>query len=232
MVLRVESLRRDGLGPISLMVEDGECLAVTGPSGAGKSLLLRAIADLDPNEGAVFANAGERVRMPAPAWRRAVAYVPAEPGWWGDAVRDHFDSPLPAALLQSMGLGPEVFGAPVARLSTGERHRLALARCIARSPEVLLLDEPTAALDEGSKLEVEAVLKACLEDGASLLLVTHDSSQAARLATRSIRLRAGRLDTVSPDSGGESPSAAALAVRRIRWGPASGGPAPNGRSPP
>ena len=88
-VLRVESLRRAGLGPISLSVGDGECLAVTGPSGAGKSLLLRAIADLDPNDGAVFANAGARARMPAPAWRRVVACVPAEPGWWGDLLRDH-----------------------------------------------------------------------------------------------------------------------------------------------
>ena len=198
-MLRVESLRRAGLGPISLAVGDGECLAVTGPSGAGKSLLLRAIADLDPNEGAVFANAGERARMSAPGWRRTVACVPAEPGWWGDVVRDHFEPPLPAALVQSMGLGREVFDAPVARLSTGERQRLALARCIARAPEVLLLDEPTAALDERSTLEVEAVLKARLEDGASLLLVTHDPAQVARLAARSVRLDRGRLGTAAPD---------------------------------
>ena len=198
-MLRVESLCRSGLGPISLAVEDGECLAVTGPSGAGKSLLLRAIADLDPNDGAVFANAGARAEMLAPAWRRVVGYVPAEPGWWADVAGDHFDPPLPVALVQSIGLEREVFDAPVARLSTGERQRLALARCIARSPQVLMLDEPTAALDERSKLEVEAVLRRCLEDGASLLLVTHDPAQAARLAAHSIRLRAGRLDTASPD---------------------------------
>ena len=209
-MLRVESLRRAGLGPISLSVGDGECLAVTGPSGAGKSLLLRAIADLDPNDGAVFANVGERARMPAPAWRQAVACVPAEPGWWGDVVRDHFDPPLPAALLQAMGLGREAFDAPVARLSTGERQRLAIARCLARSPEVLLLDEPTSALDERSKLEVEAVLKTRLDAGASLLLVTHDPAQAARLAARSVRLNAGRLDTPSPrrSSLGVSPAPA------------------------
>ena len=198
-MLRVESLLRDGLGPISLSVGDGECLAVTGPSGAGKSLLLRAIADLDPNDGAVFANVGERARMPAPAWRRAVAYVPAEPGWWGDLARDHFDPPLPAALVQAMGLGREVFDAPVARLSTGERQRLALARCLAREPEVLLLDEPTAALDERNKLEVEAVLKIRLHAGASLVLVTHDPAQAARLATRSVTLGAGRIEPAPPD---------------------------------
>ena len=198
-MLRVESLLRDGLGPISLSVGDGECLAVTGPSGAGKSLLLRAIADLDPNDGAVFANVGERARMPAPAWRRAVAYVPAEPGWWGDLARDHFYPPLPAALVQAMGLGREVFDAPVARLSTGERQRLALARCLAREPEVLLLDEPTAALDERNKLEVEAVLKTRLDAGASLVLVTHDPAQAARLATRSVKLGAGRIDPTPPE---------------------------------
>ena len=186
-------MRRAGLGPISLAVGDGECVAVTGPSGAGKSLLLRAIADLDPNDGAVFAGVGERARTPAPAWRRAVAYVPAEPGWWGDAVRDHFDSPYPAALVQSMGFDRGVFEVRVSRLSTGERQRLALARCLARAPEVLLLDEPTAALDERNKREVEAVLTTCLKEGASLLLVTHDPAQAARLAERSVSLEKGRL---------------------------------------
>ena len=168
-------------------------------------MLLRAIADLDANEGSVFAGALERARTPAPAWRRTVACVPAEPGWWGDVVRDHFDSPYPTALVQSMGFGREVFEARVSRLSTGERQRLALARCLARSPEVLLLDEPTAALDENNKREVEATLTACLARGASLLLVTHDPAQAARLATCSLKMENGRLVAGSPGSGWERP---------------------------
>ena len=181
-------------------------------------MLLRAIADLDANEGSVFAGAFERARTPAPAWRRTVACVPAEPGWWGDVVRDHFDSPYPTALVQSMGFGREVFEARVSRLSTGERQRLALARCLARSPEVLLLDEPTAALDERNKHEVEAVLTACLARGASLLLVTHDPAQAARLAARSLTLENGRLVAGSPGSGWERPEHSVHPVHPVHSG--------------
>jgi len=60
------------------------------PSGAGKSLLLRAIADLDPNEGTVKLDGMLREAVPAPHWRSQVTYVAAEPGWWGDTVQEHF----------------------------------------------------------------------------------------------------------------------------------------------
>src|SRR5262245_20010810 len=75
---------------VSFELADGECIALQGPSGVGKSLLLRAIADLDPNEGSINLDGTPREAMPAPVWRTKVTYVAAEPGWWADTVQEHF----------------------------------------------------------------------------------------------------------------------------------------------
>ena len=79
-ILRIRDLRTNLLKLASLSLSAGECIAVQGPSGAGKTLLLRAIADLDPNEGLVCLDGRDRSTSAAPEWRRLVGYVPAEPG--------------------------------------------------------------------------------------------------------------------------------------------------------
>jgi ABC-type iron transport system FetAB ATPase subunit len=191
-MLRIRSLRRLHLAVPRLDVAAGEAVAVTGPSGSGKSLLLRAVADLDPNEGEVSAAGVDRAAVPAPRWRRLVTYVPADSGWWADTVAEHFTAPDAARpLLRAMRLPEEVLGWEVGRLSTGERQRCALARALVQDPPVLLLDEPTAALDPDAAAAVEALLRARLEAGAAMLMVTHDAAQAARLAARVLRLEGG-----------------------------------------
>lgn len=195
-MLRVDDLRRPGLGPISFHIDAGECLALTGPSGAGKSLLLRAIVDLDPNQGRVAAAARARASMQATEWRRLVAYLPAESGWWLDRVGDHMPGGQAAReLLGGLGFAdPEaVLSWPVAQLSSGERQRLGLARGLLGTARVLLLDEPTSALDQENRALVESLLQARLAGGAAVLLVSHDAAQIARLAGRCLRLEQGRL---------------------------------------
>ena len=88
-MLRVSALTRLHIS-VSFELKDGECIALQGPSGVGKSLLLRAIADLDPNEGTVKLDETLREAMPAPLWRKQVTYLAAEPGWWADTVQEHF----------------------------------------------------------------------------------------------------------------------------------------------
>src|SRR6516162_2708912 len=145
-ILQVRDLRTNLLKPASLSLSPGECIAVQGPSGAGKTLLLRAIADLDPNEGLVSLEGRDRSTIPAPEWRRLVGYVPAEPGWWAETVGEHFGNWTAAtAVLRNLGFPEEAKSWPIARLSTGERLRLALVRALIIRPKVLLLDEPTAA---------------------------------------------------------------------------------------
>jgi ABC-type multidrug transport system ATPase subunit len=193
-MLSVRHLFAPGVAADALQVADGECVAVMGPSGAGKTRLLRAIADLDPNKGEVAAGGIDRARVSGPAWRRVVGYVPAESGWWADTVGAHFLDPDGCrALLAELRLPADVLDWPVARLSTGERQRLALGRALVRAPRALLLDEPTGALDEEARALVEAILRRQLGAGTPILMVTHDRSQAERLAARIVHVANGRL---------------------------------------
>src|SRR6201993_2067088 len=128
-LLQVRDLRTKFLKPTSFSLAEGECIAVKGPSGAGKSLLLRAIADLDPNQGLVSLEGRDRSTIPGPEWRRLVGYMPAEPGWWAETVGEHFgDWTATAVVVTNLGLPEEAKSWPIARLSTGERLRLLLVR--------------------------------------------------------------------------------------------------------
>ena len=198
-MLSVRDLHRPDLVDASLDVADRECVAVRGPSGSGKTLLLRAIADLDPNDGTVTVDGRSREAMPAPQWRRLVVYVPAEPGWWAETVGAHFpDWPRAASLLDAFGLPRSSHGWPIARLSTGERQRLALIRALLVRPRVLLLDEPTSGLDPDGVAAVEREILACTAGGASALWVTHDPVQARRVARRCLWMDHGHLAGPTP----------------------------------
>ena len=178
-----------GVPPLSFEVASGECFAVVGPSGCGKTLLLRAIADLDPPEepadqaGMVFLSGAERREMPASAWRRQVRYVAAESAWWAATARAHLTPDLsPDRLLRDLGLTGQHLDQPIASLSSGERQRLALLRAVIDAPRVLLLDEPTAALDASLTGQVEELIKFQLLAGRVVVLVSHDQRQVERLA--------------------------------------------------
>lgn len=197
-MLEAQQLQRLHVGPVTFRVEGGTCVAIEGRSGSGKSVLLRMVADLDPHEGDVLLDGQACSRMPAPQWRRRVSYVAAASGWWNDRVGPHFRDPdALRQLLPRVGLAPEVGEWEVARLSTGERQRLALLRAMTPDNRVLLLDEPTSGLDAESTGLVEALLRERLAQGTTLLLVTHDPQQAVRLAHRRYRLADGQLQEVS-----------------------------------
>lgn len=194
--LRIAGLRSRLAGPFDLAVEQG-VVAITGASGSGKSLFLRMVADLDPNEGEVWLDDAARAAMPAPAWRRRVVYNAAESGWWGDTVAEHFPPAAMEAvrgLAERLALPAAVLSGPVTRLSSGEKLRLSLIRALLLDPPVLLLDEPTGALDLATTLLAEQVLRERIAAGTILLLATHDPGQPARLGARLLRMQAGRLE--------------------------------------
>jgi putative ABC transport system ATP-binding protein len=199
-ILQVRNLRTSILKPASFSLSAGEALAVRGPSGAGKTLLLRAVADLDPNEGLVTLDGRDRSTIAGPEWRRLVGYVPAEPGWWADTVGEHFGEWTAAlAFVRDLGFPEETKAWPITRLSTGERLRLALVRALMMRPKVLLLDEPTAALDVASVAAVESLIKARLRTGLAVLWVTHDAEQAKRMAHRLLVVEAGQVREEAPE---------------------------------
>jgi ABC-type iron transport system FetAB ATPase subunit len=192
-LLRVAHLKAGPLPPLSFQVEDGACMAVEGPSGSGKTCLLRAIADLDPAPGQVFLDGAGRDEIKPQAWRKAVRYCAAEPAWWTSTPRPAFhveqrnDVRL-ARLIGRLGLSEAHLDRPIHVLSTGERQRLALVRAVLDDPRVLLLDEPTGALDGASAALVEELLKYLLLSGRCILLASHDQGLIGRLSDTRLQL--------------------------------------------
>jgi ABC-type iron transport system FetAB ATPase subunit len=191
--LRVHRLNTPHLKEIDLEIRPGEWVGITGPSGSGKSLLLRALADMDPFDGQIRLGDQSIDSMPAHQWRSQVALLPANSAWWHETVGPHFDGLAPPAFA-ALGFPVEVTTWEIRRLSSGERQRLALLRVLALKPRVLLLDEPTANLDEANTGRAEALIKDYVrQQAATVLWISHDLEQLKRLCSRAYEMKAGRL---------------------------------------
>jgi ABC-type iron transport system FetAB ATPase subunit len=208
-MLPLEKLTVAGLcygnnGPLDFVLHSGECACLSGVSGSGKTLLLRALADLDAHRGEVRLAGRLCGEIAAPQWRGQVGMLPAESAWWHERVGMHFAAAR-QDWLAALGFTEAALDWRVSRLSSGERQRLALLRMLLKRPEVLLLDEPTANLDQENTRRVEDLLRAYrLETGAAMLWVSHDPAQIGRIAQRHFYLSAGRLELapIAPDSPG------------------------------
>ncbi len=199
MSLVVRGLSSPLLHDCHLTVSDGEVVALRGASGSGKSAFLRAVTDLDPNEGDVWLDDVSRSAMTGPEWRQRVRYVAAETAWWADRVGEHFRAPnQTVGMAVEIGLSEDCMTWEVARLSTGEKQRLGFLRAVEDSPRALLLDEPTAALDADTEAAVERLIQRHRSDGTAIILVTHSDGQASRLADRRMRIDNGRLSDAAP----------------------------------
>jgi molybdate transport system ATP-binding protein len=211
-VLRAEARTRLGALELDVAVEvrAGECLALAGPSGAGKTSVLRIAAGLvRPERGLVEAN-GEtwldtERGVDVPPEQRRCGYVFQEYALFPHlSALQNVAYPLrgmPRAerheraleLLRRFGLG-ELADARPRTLSGGERQRVAVARALARKPEVLLLDEPLSALDARTRASAARELAAVLNEvEVPALLVTHDFAEAAQLGDRVGVIDAGRV---------------------------------------
>jgi putative ABC transport system ATP-binding protein len=176
---------------------------IAGPSGAGKSTLLRLFNRLaDPAVGTVRYRGRDVRDYDVLALRREVGLVPQLPALLDGTVAMNVSfgaqlaekvADVPAAL-RLAGLDETFAARPAGRLSVGEQQRVMLARALALQPKVLLLDEPTAALDERSKAAVERTLRDLRKRlSLSVVFVTHELAQAERLADRIVWLEGGRL---------------------------------------
>ncbi len=212
-VLRTEHLTRlVGTTPlvndVSVSVVQGEIMAICGPSGAGKSSFLRLINRLDePTSGTCFLDGMDYRQLAPRELRRRIGLVLQTPFLFPGTVADNLrfgprqrgetvPDTVVAHLLLQVGL-PGFASRPVTELSGGEAQRVSVARTLANSPEILLLDEPTSALDDAAKRTVEAVIVDVVRaNKLTCLIVTHDISQAARLADRAMQMRAGRLERI------------------------------------
>jgi ABC-type iron transport system FetAB ATPase subunit len=188
-LLRAVEVGSAQVRPISFVLPAGQCLWVRGASGAGKTRLLRLIADLDRGQGELFLDGVSRAAIAAPAWRRQVLYHSAEPMWWTATLREYFAPaqwPQVSELMAQLALPAARLDSEISLLSTGERQRAALIRSLLVKPAVLLLDEPSSALDAANTALLEQLLTAQCRAGLALLLVTHSEAQGERLAQQQI----------------------------------------------
>ncbi len=187
---------------VDLDLEPG-ATAVVGSSGAGKSTLLRLLNRLaDPVGGEIRFRDRPLRELEVLALRREVALVPQLPALLEGSVADNvaFGSrlagrePDTARALSLAGLDAGFAERGGAELSVGEQQRVMLARALALEPRVLLLDEPTAALDARTRAGIERTLGELRERlDLSLVLVTHDPDQARRLGDRIVTVADGRV---------------------------------------
>ncbi|MBL8670931.1 MAG: ATP-binding cassette domain-containing protein [Alphaproteobacteria bacterium] len=210
--LAIEGLRfaaggADRLAIDRLAIAAGPRTVILGPNGAGKSLLLRLCHGLlAPTAGSVrwsggLGAAATRARQamvfqrPVMLRRSALANVAYPLALRGIARRERAARAL--AALERFGLG-HLADRPARVLSGGEQQRVALARAWAMAPEVLFLDEPTAALDPNATRAVEQAIDAFHAAGVTVVMTTHDLGQARRLADAILFLANGRLVEQAP----------------------------------
>ena len=199
--------RFPALAGADLEVESGEIVLLTGANGAGKTTLLRLCAGLLPLRSGHAEVLGVDLAVDRRAIRRALALVGHETFCYDDlSVHDNIRFATRAvgraaadadAALERLALG-RVARVAHGRLSQGQRRRVALAIALARDPRLLLLDEPHAGLDEQGRSVVDDVVRAAPAEGRTVLLASHELDIARQIATREVRIAAGRVHEMPP----------------------------------
>lgn len=177
------------LRDVTFALQPGECLHLRGRSGLGKSTLLRALVGLHPREHGQVRLRGLPASAPMPLLRRRLLLLPQRaarlPGTIGDALGFAFglridprplDRAAARALLDRVGLADLPLDRSSEGLSEGQLQRVALVRALLVAPQVLLLDEPSAALDAAARAQVAQALSAFLTAGGAAVLVSHDAA--------------------------------------------------------
>jgi ATP-binding cassette subfamily C protein CydCD len=204
VTVRYPGRSADAVSDASFTVEPGETVALVGPSGAGKSTLLNALLGfVQPTEGRVRVGGVDLADVDLEQWRSRIAWVPQRPHLYAGTIAENVRLARPdaddgavrralqdAGALEFVDALPEgmdtVLGEDGAGLSAGQRQRLALARAFLADRPVLLLDEPTAALDGATEAEVVTAVRR-LAAGRTVLLVVHRPA-LLEVADRVVRL--------------------------------------------
>jgi putative ABC transport system ATP-binding protein len=199
---------RTVLSDVTVSFESGGRYAILGPSGAGKTTLLRLLNRLeDPTAGALWFHGTSYAQLSALMLRRGVAMVFQVPVIFPGTVQDNLCTALrlqrrdgeidPADLTRALelaGLDGAMLGRDAAALSTGEKQRVCIARTLMTRPEVLLLDEPTAALDPtAARRLIESVVHLSRTRGLTVIMVSHQPEHARGFGGHVILLVGGRV---------------------------------------
>jgi heme ABC exporter ATP-binding subunit CcmA len=223
--------RFPALAGIDLDVVRGEIVLLRGPNGAGKTTLLRVLAGLVPPVRGETRVLGHELPAEARAVRRRVGLLghatalfeeltaAGNVGFWGRACRaGRADIEAAMALV---GLDGRLRDVPVSRLSAGQRRRTSLACLLARRPELWLLDEPHAGLDNDARDLLDGLVRQAVDQGATVVMSSHELDRAEALAHRTVTLAGGITTGPAPTRDGRTPEA-------VHPAPTSGPDAPDG----
>ena len=199
------------LKDISFKIQKGDFITIKGPSGSGKSTLLKLLAAImNPSAGEIIYKGKPLSEYEITDYRKEVSYSFQNAALFGTTVADNlmfpyeirnepFDRDRAIALLDKVMLSEQYLDQKITELSGGEKQRVALIRNVLFTPEVLLLDEVTSALDaENRKVISDAVLRLNRENNITVLWVTHNTDEIND-ASKTIEMKAGRLEVVSHD---------------------------------
>ena len=196
--------RFPALAGADLDVETGEIVLLSGPNGAGKTTLLRLCAGLVPLRAGEATVLGIDLAADRKSARRAIALVGHETFCYDDlTVTENARFAARAAgrpiadadaAIEQVGLSRSA-KITHGRLSQGQRRRLSLALAIARKPQLLLLDEPHAGLDDEGRVVLEQVVREAPAAGCTVVLASHELELARQLVTREARMVSGRVVT-------------------------------------
>lgn len=219
-IRRVDEQRDiDLLCPRDFSLNVSERIALTGPSGSGKSVFLRALALLDDLDAGEMRWRGQPIpRRDIPQYRRHIAYVRQRPAMVDGSVADNlrlpyglaayrdctFDEAAAQALAEQAGRDKDFLDRDIGDLSGGEAQIVALIRVLQVAPDVLLLDEPTAALDAQSVQAVETLVTQWFEASPgtrATVWVSHDPEQAQRVGHLHMTMHAGVLSRAPATRG-------------------------------
>ncbi|MDB4749816.1 ATP-binding cassette domain-containing protein [Rubripirellula sp.] len=207
------------LSSVSLDICLGDRIGLVGASGSGKSTLMRAIVMLDHCSGDLFYRGKPISNDAIPSYRREVIYLSQRPFFTDGTVEENLRLPfqfkssdgnrtghtfqldLAADALNAFELSTQILKQPCESLSGGEQQMVALTRALLMEPQVLLLDEPTAALDADAREKFENRIRVWHSestsghsDGKAFLWTSHDPTQVNRMTQRTITMHRGELD--------------------------------------
>lgn len=196
------------LNNISMEIGKGDCVSIVGASGSGKSTLLKLCADLiSPSKGNIYYREKSYSSYNPLDLRRKISYCVQIPYLFGSKVYENIEFPFKirnqkvdnskiSSLINRFNLDESILKKEITSLSGGEKQRIAIIRNILYTPEILLLDESTSALDKENAKKVEDYVKELNEQGVTVLWITHNLEQSEEIFNKRIYISEGKIEKV------------------------------------
>lgn len=196
------------LNNISINIEKGDCVSIIGASGSGKSTLLKLCADLiSPSKGNIYYREKSYLSYNPLELRRKISYCVQIPYLFGSKVYENLEFPFKIrdervdnskilALINRFNLDESILEKEITSLSGGEKQRIAIIRNLLYTPEILLLDESTSALDKENAKKVLDYVKELNGQGVTVLWITHNLEESEEIFNKRIYISEGKLEKV------------------------------------